>query len=49
MNNRNKGTKRSQRQKSVAKPETSSPPSAPLSAGTLAPDFALKSTPDQTE
>jgi peroxiredoxin len=49
MNNKNKGIKRSQRQKSVAKPETSSSlPSAPLSAGTPAPDFALKSTPDQT-
>jgi peroxiredoxin len=49
MNNKNKGIKRSQRQKSVAKPETSSSlPSAPLYAGTPAPDFALKSTPDQT-
>ena len=53
MHNKNKGNKRSHRQKSVAKPQTSSPslaPSlaAPLSAGTPAPDFALKSTPDQT-
>jgi peroxiredoxin len=47
MNHKNKATKRSQRQKSVAKPKTSSP-SAPLSADTPAPDFALKSTPDQT-
>jgi peroxiredoxin (alkyl hydroperoxide reductase subunit C) len=49
MHNKNKGNKRSHRQKSVAKPQTSSPSlAAPLSAGTPAPDFALKSTPDQT-
>jgi peroxiredoxin (alkyl hydroperoxide reductase subunit C) len=52
MDNKNKGTKRSHRQKSAAKPETSSsssPSSAtPLPAGTPAPDFALKSTPDET-
>jgi peroxiredoxin len=47
-NNKNKATKRSQRQKSVAKTKTSSSPTAPLSAGTPAPDFALKTTPDQT-
>jgi peroxiredoxin len=48
MGTKNKGAKRSQRQKSVSKPQTSSPPStALLSAGTPAPDFALKSTPDQ--
>jgi peroxiredoxin len=46
--NKDKESKRSQRQKSVAKPKTSSSPSTPLSAGTPAPDFALKSTPDQT-
>jgi peroxiredoxin len=50
MGNKNKGTNRRQRQKSVAKPRTSSSPSptVPLSAGISAPDFALKSTPDQT-
>jgi peroxiredoxin (alkyl hydroperoxide reductase subunit C) len=50
MANKNKGTKRSQRQKSVAKPKTSSSPSpsAPLPAGISAPDFALKTAPDQT-
>jgi hypothetical protein len=50
MHNKNKGNKRSHTQKSVAKTQTSSPTSsaAPLPAGTPAPDFALKSTPDQT-
>jgi peroxiredoxin len=50
MDNKNKRTKRSQRQKSVSKPQTSSPPlpSTPLSAGIPAPDFSLKSTPDET-
>ena len=54
MHNKNKGNKRSHTQKSVAKTQTSSSSSssssssAPLPAGTPAPDFALKSTPDQT-
>jgi peroxiredoxin len=49
MGTKNKGGKRNQRQKSLSKPGKSSPASAtPLSAGTPAPDFALKSTPDQT-
>ena len=50
MHNKNKGNKRSHTQKSVAKTQTSSPTSsaAPLPAGTPAPNFALKSTPDQT-
>jgi peroxiredoxin len=49
MHSKNKGNKRSHKQKSVAKPQTSSPSiAAPLSEGILAPDFALKSTPDQT-
>ncbi|HYZ60286.1 MAG TPA: peroxiredoxin [Nitrososphaeraceae archaeon] len=51
MSRNNRKSKGSQRQKSVAKPRTSSlslPLAAPLSEGTPAPDFALKSTPDQT-
>ena len=46
--NRSKETKRSRSQKSVAQPEISSPSSSsPLSAGAPAPDFTLRSTPDQ--
>ena len=47
--NKNKETKRSRSQKSVAQPEISSPSSSssPLSAGAPAPDFTLRSTPDQ--
>jgi peroxiredoxin len=46
---KNKETKRRSRsQKSVAQPEISSrPSSSPLSAGAPAPDFTLRSTPDQ--
>ena len=46
MHNKNKGNKRSHRQKSVAKPQTSSPSlAAPLSAGTPAPaSFVALST-----
>src|SRR5215218_4706902 len=47
--NKNKETKRSRSQKSIAQPEISSPSSSssPLSAGAPAPDFTLRSTPDQ--
>ncbi len=52
MNSKSKGHKRSQSQRSViTKSETSSSsllPSEPLPPGTPAPDFSLKSTPDQT-
>ena len=50
MGSKNKGAKRSQRQKSIIKPKTtiSSSPPAALSASTPAPDFALKSRPDHT-
>jgi hypothetical protein len=46
MHNKNKGNKRSHRQKSVAKPQTPSPSlAAPLSAGTPAPaSFVALST-----
>jgi PPOX class probable F420-dependent enzyme len=50
MGNKHKGNRRSQRQKSITKPKTtttSASPSGPLTAGTPAPDFELKSTPDQ--
>lgn len=50
MGSKNKGNRGSQRQKSVAKPETSSSSSStttPLSKGTIAPEFSLKTTPDQ--
>jgi peroxiredoxin len=42
---KNKGTERKQNQKSVAQPKVST---SPLSVGIPAPDFALKSTPDET-
>jgi len=50
MGSKNNGAKRSQRQKSIIKPKTTNPHrhQQPLSAGTPAPDFALKSRPDHT-